>query len=241
MFHRIRPLFSLLLTASACATATPGARPNDMSASQHEAAAKTHDKETATHGASFDPSARAKASCSPSKAALEPCWTSEQNPTEAHRKEAERHRKMAEDHRAAAAALRDAEQRSCQGITSADRDMSPFHHREDIESVTEIEVNVPQGKNTTKKTEGVAIVLRAVPGLTREYLQRTAECHLARNAVMGFSMPEMSFCPLSIKGVRVSMESAGNGFRVEIRGDSPEAIQEAVRRSKALLGAPGAR
>lgn len=230
-----------LLLAGACATTTPGARPNDMSASQHDASAKEHDKDASTHAASFDPSAaKTRTSCSPSKAA-QPCWTSEQNPTEAHLKEADKHRKMAEEHRAAAAALRDAEQRSCQGIAPTDRDMSPFHHREDIASIAEIEVSVPQGKNTTKKTEGVAIVLRAVPGLTREYLQRTAECHLARNAVMGFSMPEMSFCPLSIKGVRVSVESVGNGFRAEIRGDSPEAIQEAIRRGKALSGAPEAR
>ncbi|MCU0654261.1 MAG: hypothetical protein MUF64_02905 [Polyangiaceae bacterium] len=211
-----------------------------MSASQHDASAKEHDKEASAHAASFNPSAKEKTSCSSSKAA-QPCWTSEQNPSEVHLKEADKHRKMAEEHRVAAAALRDAEQRSCQGIAPTDRDMSPFHHREDIASVSEIEVSVPQGKNTTKKTEGVAIVLRAVPGLTREYLQRTAECHLARNAVMGFSMPEMSFCPLSIKGVRVSVESVGNGFRAEIRGDSPEAIQEAIRRGKALSGAPEAR
>ncbi len=145
---------------------------------------------------------------------------------------------MAADHRQAAAALRDAETRSCAGIAPADRDMSPFHHREDVVSATEIEQVVPRGKvGNTKRTEGVAIVVRAVPGLTREYLQRTVDCHVARSAVMGTEMPEMAFCPLAVKGVRATVESVGNGFRVEVRASSPEGAQEALRRGVAL--APG--
>ena len=231
---------SAFAATSACAT-TPGARPTDMSASQHEAAAKGHDDEAAPHAAAYDPKASgAERSCGGARSRVEdgPCWTSNANPTAGHLHDAEAHQKMAADHRAASKALRDAEASACGGVSEADRDESPFVHREDIVSATKIEMTTTSGKSTTVRLVGATVVMRAVPGLTKEYLQRHLDCHLARNAAMGFVMSEMAFCPLSVKGVRVTVEGRGGAFAMEMRADETEAAREIFRRAQALV--PGA-
>jgi len=37
--------------------------------------------------------------------------------------------------------------------------------------------------------------------MTAEWFQRIVDCHLARNASLGFSAAEMPYCPLNVKGV----------------------------------------
>ena len=76
--------------------------------------------------------------------------------------------------------------------------------------------------------------VKAVPGLTKEYLQRLVNCHLARNASVGFVMPEMGSCPLSVKGATATVESAGPGFRVDIRADDGQAAEEILKKARAL-------
>jgi hypothetical protein len=156
-------------------------------------------------------------------------------------KEADAHRKLAHEHRAASQALRDAERRSCSGISEADRDSSPFSHRGDITSIDDLnettadEVGRPQVRG---RVIGSHIVFRAVPGMTKEWLQREVDCHLARNQVVGESDQSMSFCPLAVAHVSASVSSTGNGFAVDVTSRDPDSIKEVVRRAQALK--PGA-
>ncbi len=237
MSRHLVTIFTAVLLG-ACAS-TPGARPHDMSAEQHAAEAKKHDSEASSHAAAHDPSASTpQAQCDAIAAKSgKPCWTSSTNPTAEHQKEAESHAKMAADHRAASKVLLDAEQKACGDLASADRDESPFEHRGDLVSSAKLESTVQSGKVTTTKLAGASIVVKAVPGLTKEYLQRTIDCHLARNAAMGFAMLDMAFCPLAVKGARATVESAGGGFRVEIRADDPDAAKEVLKRAQALAPA----
>jgi hypothetical protein len=224
----------VLLGLAGCAS-TPGAQPQDMSKAQHEQAAAQHEQAAGPHAASYDPNAKeTKERC-----ARGGCWTLETNPTAEHKAEAEKHRKMAADHRAAAQALRDAEARSCSGISDTDRDLSPFEHREEITGVTPSSAAGPKSvtpKQQTPKLQGAVVTFRAVPGMTAEWLQRVVDCHVARNASMGFDMPEMSFCPLAVKGARAKVASTGNGFAVTVESDDPAAAQEILRRAQALVG-----
>ena len=212
-----------------------------MSASEHEAAAKAHDREAAAHAAEYHPNASSsKTSCgggSATKYIEGPCWTSSENPTAAHLKDADDHQKMAADHRAASKSLRDAEDKACVGLAASDRDESPFSHRDDIVSANKLEATVSSGKSTTSKLVGATVVVRAVPGLTKEYLQRAIDCHLARNAAMGFGMTEMAFCPLSVRGVRATVVSSGAGFGVELRTDDAAAATEVLKRATMLVPA----
>jgi hypothetical protein len=182
--------------------------------------------------------ASAKASADSCKRGIAPpggvCWTSLTNPTAEDLKRAELHRKMAADHRAASQALRDAESRSCAGIAESDRDQSPFEHRDDIDGVEPLYSPLGQ-RSGGSRAVGAVVRIRARPGLTAEWLQRVVECHIARNASMGYAMLEMSHCPLMLKGVTATVASTGNGFAVSIRADDVETANEIRPRAEALI------
>ena len=224
------PVIGALLLTASCATTTPGAHPHDMSASQHEAMASREERAATGHASQYDPSAdRAVERCPSERGTpLSPCWTDVVNPTAEHAQQADAHRNAAAEHRAASQALRDAEERACAGIPEADRDMSPFEHRADIASVA------PLSAKPETKTLGAVVTLRAVPGLTAEWLERDVKCHLARNAALGHVVPEMPDCPLVPRGVEASVTASASGFAVTIRAEDEATARDVLRRAEAL-------
>lgn len=222
-------LVFIFAAAAACGGSTPGAKPHDMSTGGHESAAAREDRNAELHAAQYDPKAAvSREHCPAISARVAPeaagaCWTSVSNPTAHHLQEADQHRKMAADHRAALQALRDAEAKSCAGIADADRDRSPFAHREDIASVAQLE-----------KGKGASITFRAVPGMNAAWLQRLVDCHLARNAAVGHQAPEMPYCPLVPKGATAKVTQSADGLVVEVRDDDPAGAQEIWKRAQAL-------
>jgi hypothetical protein len=213
--------FAMTLAALGCAS-TPGARPEEMSAAGHEQAAREH----AAQASSIE------AGCNNTNAAI--CWTSVGHPTPETRQRAAMHQKMAADHRAASQALRDAEAQACTGVPERDRDESPFLHREDIESVAPLYAPIASSKTGGQRLVGATVRFRAVPGMTAEWLQRIVDCHMARNAALGYEMPEMSECPLMIKSATATVTSTGTGFAVDVRSTDSEAANAIRRRAEAL-------
>ena len=236
----MRPLLLLPLFALAvgCSTTTDGAHPHDQSVAGHDRAAADEQAAARAHGAQYDPNgAGPTGGCQSGRAAnaYDVCWSSTANPTEAHQISQERHRKAAAEHRAASQALRDAEATACTGISAEDRDMSPFAHREDILSVEPLQEATGSAIASTPLTTGATVTVRAVRGLTTEWLQRIVDCHLARASSLGHAMPEMTYCPLVPKGVSARVTSSGSAFAVAIRSDDPAAAAEVLRRSQQLV------
>ena len=227
-------IFASAVVLALAGCASPGTAPQDMSATQHEAMAKQEDTAAADHAAQHDPNATAKTERCPRGQSI-PCWTSTANPTQKHASDAESHKEMAAKHRAAAGALAQAEATACSGIDAEDRDESPFYHREDIASVAPIERNVTQGRQSTTVGAGATVTFRAVPMLTAEWLQHEVNCHLARGASMGFNMPEMSYCPLMLKGVKATVSRAGDGLAVQVTSDDASTAKEILSRAQALV------
>jgi hypothetical protein len=214
---------------------TPGAKPHDMSAARHEAVAEQQEATAARHAKENEAFRQAeRVPCPPvaPRDVVAPCWTPNAGPE--HASEAVKLRRTAAEHRAASRALRDAEARACAGLSSADRDVSPFAHTEDIASVALLSEPVRTGKATTQRTTGVVVTFRAVPGLTAEWLQREVDCHLARNAALGHELPEMDYCPLVPRGASARVTSTGNGFAVSVRGADARAVEEIRERAERL-------
>lgn len=211
-----------------------------MSAASHETTAAQEQSSAAAHESQYEAKARQTrdrcrgGGAGAVQAGLDACWTSVTNPTTQHLHQAEEHKKAAADHRAAAQALRDAESRACVGVSEADRDESPFDHKEDIESAEPLYVGSSSGKLSTKRLEGATVSFRAVPGMTAQWLQRVIDCHLARNSALGHDVPEMAYCPLVPKGVSATVTGTQTGFAVAVRGDTQETAQEVLRRAQAL-------
>lgn len=240
-------ILPIALSALSCAT-TPGSRPHEMSAAQHEAAAQQVDAAASGHASQYDPTATVtRQRCVPvaggarrADVVVDPCWTSVTNPTDAHRREADEHRRHAADHRAGSAALREAEGRACAGIDPDDRDISPFEHTDDIAGVAPLRVPEASGWKVPRELMvGAVVTFRAVPGMTAEWLQRVVDCHLARNASLGHVVPEMPNCPLVPSGAIATVASTGNGFAVSIRSNHPATAKEILSRAPRLVTSAG--
>ncbi len=224
------------LLALGCSAATPGARPHDMSAENHEAAAKAHQQASEEHAAEYNPEAReARERCALSpKAVRNACWSSVRNPTAIHARQAAAHRRHAADHRAASGALRDAEALACAGLGQDDRDISPFAHREDIAGVEPLREPSNNPKIRGTRTVGAVVTLRAVQGMTAEWLQRIVDCHIARSSALGHVVPEMPYCPLVPKGVSATVSPARGGFRISICAEDEAGGREVLARAERL-------
>jgi hypothetical protein len=235
--------FGLAAAALACGAGAPaGTQPHAMSAAEHEAAASQEQQASAEHGGQYDPAAKSSQDCGPQKSRGGVCWTAEKNPTAGHLGDAGHHRDLAAQHRAASGALRTAEASACSGISEDDRDTSPFMHRADIRSVSPLQEEVNVGRSTSKRVSGAKIVFQAVPGMTAEWLQRVVDCHLARNAGIGYeaAAAEMPDCPLTLRGAQARVESVGDGFAVAIRADDQEVSREILKRAESLHPTPTA-
>ncbi len=224
-----------LLGLLACAPT--GTRPSDMSASQHEAMAAKEEAEAKEHAEALD-LRRTRESCMAQAQTggpfADPCWRSFSAPEERQLLELDRHRVLAAAHRRAARQLRSTEDKACRGLAPHDRDTSPFAHTADILSVTTLPPGVPDAALPRGASGGARVAFRPVPGLTLEGLQHLVACHLARNAELGFDMPEMSYCPLAIKGVSATAARAGDVLVVDLQSKEPDVIREIRRRAEAL-------
>jgi hypothetical protein len=205
-------------------------QPQDASEAQHEYLAQVHEEAAARHTAQH---VAAQSNGHPScDQYLGSCWTA--NPTEDHLKQAQEQRRAAAGHHVAARALREAEAHACRGVPEADRDISPFFHREAIAKVEPL-VRRGAGDQTVEELAGATIVLLPATGMTLDRLQRVVQCHLARNAALGHRVPEMSYCPLVPKGVAARVVSKGNGFAVDVTSEEASTAAEILRRARALL------
>ena len=218
----------------------PGTTPEAAGASEHRAAAEREEQRLIRHDGLYDPHAKQSIRrcdvASPDHAPGEPiCWLETINPTAVHREEVEFHRMRAAEHRKSARQLRAVEERACARLAPDDRDVSPFSHRADILGVTPLETTPPQ-RGRPRQIVGATVLFRPVPGLTVAGLQELVDCHLARNATIGYQTAsvQMSGCLLTQQGTRATVRAMESGFAVDVVADSSTAGQEIWRRAQLL-------
>ena len=207
----------LAILIAACAN---GPQPHDTGIAGHEQAAREHQQAAD----------QLETECANQTTPSGPCWKNRDKMI------VQEHREAAAQHRAASAALAAAEAQACVGISESDRAMSPFEHAGDIASVEGLYDRTTSSKTgTSSRLAGAVVTFRAVPGLTAEWLQRSIDCHLARNASLGHVVPEMPNCPLVPRGVSARVRSTGTGFAVEVRSDDPDTAREILARAQRSL------
>jgi hypothetical protein len=146
----------------------------------------------------------------------------------------------AQEHLDAAKRLRDQEQIACYGVPDTDRIQGPFARPEQITGI-----EVVHDRGTFPKGPlvpvGVAVNLRAEPGVTQQWLGRVVACHAAHVAVAG---PDPHPSPLSVANAQISVSSTAVGFRVTVTSRDRDIARSVVDNGQALaestFGRPGA-
>jgi hypothetical protein len=132
-----------------------------------------------------------------------------------------------------------AQARACNGVPTAEWAGTRLTDQADIRSIQEIKSEAPVSEAETVVPRGGArLLLRAQPGITAEWLQRIAECHMSQVATSSPSM--LTASPLDVKGALVSVQSAGDGFAVDITSADRKIAREILRRAKSLAPPPAA-
>ena len=218
----------------------PATKPEAAGAAEHRAAAKREEQRLARHQELYDPKAKQMVrrcdAASANRAPGEPfCWVETINPTAVHLEEVEAHRMRGVEHRKSARELRAVEERVCTGLAPDDRDRSPFSHRADILGVSPLEAG-PAERRNQPLIVGATVLFRPVPGLTVADLQRLVDCHLARNATIGYerASTEMEGCLLTRQGTHATVRALESGFAVDVRADNPTAGLVIWRRAQLL-------
>jgi len=221
--------------------ASQRSRPETRSAASFEALAEQEELEASRH---MPPSAvrttagTLSGECRDATGAgTVPCPPSTVKSTLGEPDEAQKHMQRATEYRTRAAKLRAAETQACAHLPETDVAASPFASKESIVGIRELRGRAESAKygvGPTGSVQGASIMIRAEPGMTKEYLQRKIDCHLARNATAGFSRPDMAFCPLAVRGAAASVSSEGATLRIDITSDEPSAAEEIRARAQRL-------
>jgi hypothetical protein len=122
---------------------------------------------------------------------------------------------------------------ACRGIPVDQWAATSLTNQADISSVQEIKPETPASETeSVTQRWGARIVVRAQPGMTAEWLQRVADCHTAQVAVA--EPTSLTASPLDVKGARITVTSAGDGFSVEVTSGDPRVGREILARSRPL-------
>jgi hypothetical protein len=94
-----------------------------------------------------------------------------------------------------------------------------------------------QSKSSGQRLEGAVLTVRPIRGATAEWLDRSLECHgvermLGATVALGGSVD-----PFVLPGslIRINVHSAGDGFRIELVGDTTQEAREILSRTEAFL------
>jgi hypothetical protein len=134
----------------------------------------------------------------------------------------------AQAHLTAAKRLRDEERFACANVPDTDRSQGPFANPDRIETVQDRDPVFPKATATV----GIAVYVRAEPGLTEQWLGREVACHLAHLAVVGHADDRGS--SLSLDTVHVSVTSTPLGFRVTMTSRDRDAMHALVEKGNAI-------
>jgi hypothetical protein len=121
----------------------------------------------------------------------------------------------------------------CVGVPEVAINGAPLTNPDDVRAIQEIKPDSPVSETQTIIPRGGArILLRAQPGMTAEWLQRIADCHMGKVAVA--SPTTLTTSPLDVKGALVSVQSTGSGFAVDITSPDIKVAKEILTRARAI-------
>ena len=123
-------------------------------------------------------------------------------------------------------------QAACRGVPTAEWTAASLTNPRNVRAVQEVKPELPVSETeTVVQRWGARILLGAQPGMTAEWLQRVAECHMAQVATANVALTQS---PLDVRGALVSVQSAGDGFAVDVTSRDPKVGREILARARTL-------
>jgi len=127
----------------------------------------------------------------------------------------------------------------CAGVPARERRLGLLAYRDAVGGTRSLKESTHVGKAEVSHARGVAIAVRAQPGMSAPWLTRVAACHIAfASAQPPPSNGDDANDPLLVPGATVRVEEAGTTYIVSIHVPDDETAIEVARRTQMLLMSP---
>jgi hypothetical protein len=130
--------------------------------------------------------------------------------------------------RPSAATAFERERAACAEVPDADRDAGPFAQRDRIVRVEPLRQTV--SPKAPAPVAGVAVYVRAAPGMTEQWLGRVIECHVAHGTTLASSASD----PLLVPDARIAVTPTPTEFRIAITSDDGDEARRILIAGSAL-------
>jgi len=137
---------------------------------------------------------------------------------------------LAQEHLDAAKRLRNEESAACDGVPDADRMAGPFAQARLVTNVDVVRDRVLLPKGPLQPV-GVAVYMKAEPGMTQQWLGRIIACHVAHVAVVGQAERPS---PLSVANTKVAVSSTSVGFRITVTSKDSDVARSVIDKGEQL-------
>ena len=137
---------------------------------------------------------------------------------------------LAQEHLEAAKRLRNEERAACEGVPDADRVGGPFAQPQRVTNVEVVRDRVRFPKGFLEPV-GVAVYMKAEPGMTQQWLGRIVACHVAYVAASGHGERRS---PLSVANTQVAVTSTSVGFRITVTSKDSDTARSVVDKGEEL-------
>lgn len=124
----------------------------------------------------------------------------------------------------------------CAGVPAKEREMGILAYRDNFAGASILTEYGNVGKVKIGHERGATLGVRALPGLTAQWLERIAICHVA--SVRAGKVQGAENDPFVVAGAESRVEQSNMAFLVSIRGGSDDIGHEIIARTAAVIGAP---
>jgi len=226
-----------ILGIVAIACGSPNLPKQAMTAAEHDRAASAHLATAREEDAQYDPEDRPGLPCLLAGMRGNGACESKRHKETAERREvAERERKQAADHNSAAAALREAEDRVCRGLSDRERDDGPL-------ATDHLAYSAQPLIDYDYQATVFGVVMAFGPEVVDvDRLQSAVECHRARIASRGILTPTHD-CPLDDSTLTALVVATPRGPLLQLRSEDPVVARRTWERARraAHLASPSLR
>jgi hypothetical protein len=126
--------------------------------------------------------------------------------------------------------------RMCAGVPEAERAHPSVLQPPELEDVRGATGERRLIKMTVQELRGADLLVRASPGLTKQWIARVVRCHVAYSDLSTAAGGEASPDPLLVDQAELSFDETETGFLIRIRGSSKAEGEEILARAQRLVG-----
>jgi hypothetical protein len=123
----------------------------------------------------------------------------------------------------------------CAGVPDAERDHPSMLQPPELEGVRKSMGERHMIKYSVTELRGAELLVRPSPGISRQWIARVIQCHVAYRDLPGARVPETLSDPLLVDEATVSFGETDTSFVIRIQGETMAEGEEILARAQRLV------